>query len=354
MMGQLLVNTLPDQKVPYLIRSGEGERYLFGKQLATVIANSKSTEGLLEIVSLSGGKGDTFPTHKHEETHEAIFVLRGKLEVTISEKSYLLTEGNYAYIPAGVFHSYVMRSHHTQFLSATSKGNVARFYSEIGTPYELFVHPPEGDAEPTNEQFAAAAEGSDMEFDFNRVANGEAVLVENDVIPEDVSPYVLETSEGDRQVIENEVHAIMTTQANTNGEFICVISEGPKGNKIPEHYHEKHTEFFFIVDGQATLWANGEEVTVYPGDFLQVPANTKHSYRMDSHYTKFIGFLAPGLFEPFFRILGDSYAPHIFPKDPPPFRFDRVLANLDKLDLVPLGGPPNQDGAQPVKEGQKS
>jgi hypothetical protein len=35
-----------------------------------VIANNNSTGGLVELVSLSGGKGDAFPAHKHEGSHD--------------------------------------------------------------------------------------------------------------------------------------------------------------------------------------------------------------------------------------------------------------------------------------------
>jgi quercetin 2,3-dioxygenase len=94
------------------------------------------------------------------------------------------------------------------------------------------------------------------------------------------------------------------------------------------------------------MWANGEELQLYPGDFLHVPANTIHAYRIDSHYTKFLGFLSPGLFEPFFRTLGDPYEDHIFPSEPRPLRFDRVLARLHELDLKVVGGPPASDNGK--------
>ncbi len=55
-MKTLCENSLPKEKMPYLLRGGEGERYLFGRQVATVMANAKSTGDLFEIVLLSGEK----------------------------------------------------------------------------------------------------------------------------------------------------------------------------------------------------------------------------------------------------------------------------------------------------------
>jgi len=82
-----------------------------------------------------------------------------------------------------------------------------------------------------------------------------------------------------------------------------------------------------------TMWAMGEEIEMHPGDFLHVPAGIVHSYRLDSHYTKMVGLLASGLFEPFFRILGDPYEHCMFPSQPMPLRFDRIIENLEMLDL---------------------
>jgi len=339
-MSKLFTNNLPNHKIPYLLRNGEGERYLFGRQLATIIANGKGTENLVEMVILSGGKGDSFPTHKHLHSHEGIYILHGRLELVIANKKYLLTEGNYAYIPVGTEHSYQMLSHRTQVLSLTSKGNVSQLYSIIGEPYEGFVHPPIAMNGPSIEKYEKASSIADVEFFFEKQVLTTSQLVENGEVPEEVTPYVLETGEGIRLVTGDQLHTLMTTQANSNGEFIFVVSEGPKGEAIPEHYHEKHTEIFFCIEGQVTLWANGEEITLHPGDILHVPANTVHSYRMDSHYTKMIGILATGLFEAFFRTLGDVYDDYIFPSEPAPLRFDRILQNLDILDLKVLGGRP--------------
>ncbi len=73
-----------------------------------------------------------------------------------------------------------------------------------------------------------------------------------------------------------------------------------------------------------------------------MPAGTVHSYRLDSHFTRFVGLLAPGIFERFFRTMCDPYDSHIFPQNPKPVRFDRVIQRLHELDLKLVGppGPP--------------
>jgi quercetin 2,3-dioxygenase len=144
-----------------------------------------------------------------------------------------------------------------------------------------------------------------------------------------------------------DLFAFLAHQGNTGGQFISVTTQGPPGDRIPDHFHEKHTETFFCFDGKMTMWADGNEISFFPGDFLHVPAGTVHSYRIDAPFTRFMGVLAPGLFEPFFRIMCDPYDGHIFPLEPKPFRFDRILQHLSELDLKLVGDPTRDPAGRP-------
>ena len=220
------------------------------------------------------------------------------------------------------------------------KGEVAKIYSAIGKPYDKYEAPPKALHEFSVEQLVEAESVGDIKFVSVEQSNSKPEMVENSEIPAGVESYVLETSGGERFVAAEQLFSFLTTQANTDGEFIAVMCEGPKGDRIPEHFHEEHTETFFCIEGQLTMWANGEEFTLFPGDFMHVPEKTVHAYPLDSHYTKFFGVLTPGIFEPFFRTLGDPTEEFVFPYEPGPFRFDRVLAILQNLDLKVIGGPP--------------
>ena len=338
---------LPDEKSPYFLASGEGDRYLFGTQLATVIAPARSSGNVFELVVLEGAKEDSFPLHRHKHTHEAIFLLDGKLELTLDGRIYLLAEGDYASIPAQSAHSYRMRSHRTRMLSFTTGSEVGRLYSIIGAPTDLFGHPEQADGVDHTGRFAEAEAQADIQFITSTSEVGPLQRVEGGEIPTGVMPYVLEAGEGKRLVAADQLFTVLTTQKNTDGQFIAVMTEGPKGNAIIQHYHEQHTEMFFCIDGQMTVWANGQELPFYPGDFLHIPPNTVHSYRLDAHYTRFLGFLTPGLFEPFFHTIGDPYAPHTFPRKPGPFHFDRLMQGVQTgtLDLKVVGPPPDGSGS---------
>lgn len=341
-MTSQLSTTLPTEKAPYLLRDGEGPRYLLGDQLAALVATAASSGGLFELVALSGGQGDAFPAHRHARAHEAIYVLNGLVELTLAGDSYLLAPGDYAHIPAGTPHAYRMRSHHTRLLSCTTGGEVAQLYTMVGAPTQLHVHPPHGEPVDLRERLAGVT-GVDIELAEETPA-GEPQLVTNTAVPDGVTPYVIAAGGGTHRVVARELYTFLAAQANTGGELLALVNEGPRTTAIIQHFHELHTEVFFAVEGQMTMWANGEQLQLNPGDFLHVPAGTVHSFRLDSHYTKFFSILTPGLFEPFFHTLGTPYEANIFPAEPGPARFDRLMQRKDELDLKIVGPPPDGSG----------
>ena len=51
------------------------------------------------------------------------------------------------------------------------------------------------------------------------------------------------------------------------------------GAYYPTHTHP-YDEIRWVVSGSVTFGVEGEEVTLYPGDRLDIPANTPHYARM--------------------------------------------------------------------------
>lgn len=53
----------------------------------------------------------------------------------------------------------------------------------------------------------------------------------------------------------------------------------PKFN-VPLHYHKRHAEVFYIIDGQVEWTADGETKVLGKGDLLYMPPNTPHKVRV--------------------------------------------------------------------------
>ena len=44
----------------------------------------------------------------------------------------------------------------------------------------------------------------------------------------------------------------LTDSRQSSGKFLALMTDGPKGHRIPNHLHEKHTETFFCLNGSPT------------------------------------------------------------------------------------------------------
>ena len=52
--------------------------------------------------------------------------------------------------------------------------------------------------------------------------------------------------------------------------------------KCPNHYHEHIKETFFVIRGDVTIWVNGKEVRMLPGDRVTLTPRTWHSFQSAS------------------------------------------------------------------------
>lgn len=323
----LYKNVLPGAQQPYFLESGEGSRYLLGPLLATSIGRGQDTGSLMEGVVLFGEKGFGVPWHQHQRSHEAIYVLEGSATLRLADKEFSLEGGDYVSVPPGTAHRFAATSHRTRLLTWTFGGNGAAMYEALGQPTEAVTY--STPAEPPD--WRKPLPGIDVEF----LSESPAVIpgTKSSVPPPGVEPYVIPAGEGERMMAGDTLFAFLTGSRQSGGKFLALMTDGPKGHRIPNHLHEKHTETFFCLNGCVSMTAGEEQVCLRPGDFLHVPARTPHTFQLTGNNTRFIQFHAPGLNEPFFRYMCDPCEDYTFLQPPPPFRFDRVLQRLAELDV---------------------
>jgi len=335
----MIRNQMPAAQVPYQLDSGEGLRFSFGSHLATRIAVPEALGQPAAGTVLSGAKGAKFPVHRHARTHEAVYVLEGAVALTLAGQAFLLAPGDYVNIPPGTPHGYEFRDHRGKLLSWTFLGNAAEAYSRLGAPYAGHIYP----------ESTASVDWSLLDASTDTELLDSTSFVDGPwspkltTAPQGPVPFVLAAGEGERMIAGDQLYTLLGNQTHSNGVFISLLTEGPAGMPIPRHQHEKVTELFHCLSGQMEMFAGSEFITLHPGDFLHVPPRAPHSFQLTKPDTRFLGFVTPGLFEPFFRYLCSPFDGYRYPLVPPPFRFDRVIQHLAELDLTLLerpGGPP--------------
>ena len=68
-----------------------------------------------------------------------------------------------------------------------------------------------------------------------------------------------------------------------NQDVLSVIQERvPPGKSERLHYHESSRQFFFVLDGAATLEIDGKAVVVKQREGVEVPPKSRHLLRNDS------------------------------------------------------------------------
>ena len=60
--------------------------------------------------------------------------------------------------------------------------------------------------------------------------------------------------------------------------FAMRVFEIAPGGHTPLHHHPYEHEIY-VMEGQGTIWRDGKEVLIKPGDVLYIPADEQHQFR---------------------------------------------------------------------------
>lgn len=334
-----LENQLPGKQIPYYIKNDEGERWLVSGMVLNIMARGEESNGQYQVYTLTGGKGAGLPLHRYNHAQLGFYLTTGQLDLWLDNQRYLLNAGDYASIPAGSVFAFHFKAHRTKALVFATGNEVTQSLSAAGKEYAGHVQP-EGELIliSAEQQQHSSANGTvtwlgkpDQEMTYTPAGK---------TLPTTCIPYVLAAGEGERYVAADQIFTFLGNTQTSHGKFLVVMNEGPKGDMVPPHFHVQHSEIFYPLEGNVTMIANKEILVAEPGDAVFVSPGTIHGYQLNNHYTKFIGFLTPGIFESFFKILGNPSQDHIFPQQPAQLNFGRVLERLDELDLYLCGAKP--------------
>ena len=123
--------------------------------------------------------------------------------------------------------------------------------------------------------------------------------------------------------------AVKTSGAETGGRFAQVEVDDPLGTAPPLHIHHQEDETFYVLEGEVTIFADGERIDVSAGDFALVPAGAAHAYLVRSQRARMLITFSPAGFEEFFVEMGlpaNGGEPPTEPVIPSPEEFARRLA----------------------------
>lgn len=89
---------------------------------------------------------------------------------------------------------------------------------------------------------------------------------------------------------------ILVKGEDTGGRYSLMYEALPKGSGAPPHKHTWSDEHFYILEGDLTFLIGDEIREGRKGDFVFVPRNTRHAFRVDSDTAAFLnGYTPSGL-----------------------------------------------------------
>ncbi len=141
-------------------------------------------------------------------------------------------------------------------------------------------------------------------------------------LPGETVPYYLADGDGRAHLLLGQVGRTLAGAEETGGAMSVMTALGPAGAPIPMHRHDREHDYFFCVRGRIQVWADGDSRILNPGDVASVPPGVLHAYQFHSHYSQFMGPIAPAGWDRFFDFTGTPYAGSAYPQvddSPPPF-----------------------------------
>ncbi len=160
--------------------------------------------------------------------------------------------------------------------------------------------------------------------------------------------YALAHDEGEAFWLFGMLETIKVGRADTGGQFGLIEMVTPPGLSSPWHVHPEEDEWFYVLEGNLTLYVGDTRLDLAAGGFAFGPKGVPHTFiGAGPDPTRTLLGLAPMQFEGFLREVGQPAPARVLPpplEGPPPDL--EQLAPIAKRNgfiiLGPRGSPPGR------------
>jgi quercetin dioxygenase-like cupin family protein len=155
--------------------------------------------------------------------------------------------------------------------------------------------------------------------------------------------YVLGKEEGEAHWLLGMLEIVKISGADTNGEYGLVEVTVRKGEGSPWHVHPEEDEWFYVLEGEFTVYVGDERLTLTPGSFAFGPKGVPHTFIGEIHGSKALIGFAPFHFEGFLHEVGERTTELVLPPpptEPPDIARLIPIASRNGFDILGPPGPP--------------
>jgi quercetin dioxygenase-like cupin family protein len=120
-----------------------------------------------------------------------------------------------------------------------------------------------------------------------------------------VTPIVARPGEGEAIWFLGVLATVKSSTETTDGAVAVIEHLAPRGAGSPLHVHGREDEWFYVIDGELTLWVDGETIVAPAGSFVFGPKGIPHTFIVSSEQARFLLVSEPAGFEKFMRAVGE-------------------------------------------------
>jgi quercetin dioxygenase-like cupin family protein len=226
---------------PVVLHPGEGE-LLFDDELGSSRIKVARDEILLSETTRRFGARGARP-HVHHAHADAFYVLEGSLDFHVAGGQRMVEAGGFVLAPPGLVHGFEVGANGVHHLNIHTPGAAFAKLSRArrdGVPF---------DAGTDGDTFSPPDDGG---------------LPASDAI-------VHGDGEGEAE------HGSAVKAARPEISFLAI--QFPPGGGVDPHYHERHSDSFFVLDGEFEIHVGEEVVNAVAGTYVLVPPRVVHHFR---------------------------------------------------------------------------
>jgi mannose-6-phosphate isomerase-like protein (cupin superfamily) len=152
--------------------------------------------------------------------------------------------------------------------------------------------------------------------------------------------YLLDENDGEAFWLLGMLETIKIGGQDTGGQYGLLELVVPAGVGSPWHVHHEEDEWFYVLDGEVTVWVADTRLSLKPGSFAFGPKGVPHTFYVESGQARLLVGFQPMQFEGFLREVGEPARERIVP---PPLEGHpdmQRLASIAQRHGFEILGPP--------------
>jgi mannose-6-phosphate isomerase-like protein (cupin superfamily) len=224
-----------------VVEPGGGERVVDRPTHSVVV---KATHELVDVAELDWGAGRPGPSlHVHRQHTDAFYVLEGEPVFTVGPERERVHAGpgTFVGVPPLVAHTF-----------ANESDADVRFLN-VHSPASGFV--------------ASLRAGERLRDQHDPPADGGRPLADAVI-----------RRPGDADYVADPPGLTVSLISDTDALGISLSRTEAGSPPAPPHFHRRHVEWFFVLEGAMTFWLDGREHDATAGSFVFVPPGTVHHF----------------------------------------------------------------------------